>query len=132
MADVEVDDLLFGSVEKAHAGTVLSELVDAGEADGYPRLVLDVQLKQHSSKRFDGGRVGKFAGIERANVRDALDDLDSGRSGRRVIGADENVAFDRMVQSAEATEPRGGTSGWNSWATLASAFAIEITTLPWS
>ena len=29
-----------------------------------------------------------------------------------------------------ATDPRGGTSGWNSLPTLARAFAIEITTLP--
>src|SRR4051794_37750637 len=29
-----------------------------------------------------------------------------------------------------ATEPRGGTSGWNSWPTLARALAMEITILP--
>jgi hypothetical protein len=42
--------------------------------------------------------------------------------------------FGTAACTLAATEPRGGTSGWNSPPTRASALAIEITTLPasWS
>jgi hypothetical protein len=42
------------------------------------------------------------------------------------------ATFDRgtAAWTLAATEPRGGTSGWNSWPTLARALAIEMTTLP--
>ena len=36
----------------------------------------------------------------------------------------------RAAWTLAATDPRGGTSGWNSWPTLASALAMEMTTLP--
>ena len=73
-----------------------------------------------------------------------------------VVGADQHVALDRVRRGRRApwparggsaaatcdlgtaactlaaTEPRGGTSGWNSWPTLARALAIEMTTLPCS
>src|SRR5690606_18708292 len=38
--------------------------------------------------------------------------------------------FGMAAWTLAATDPRGGTSGWNSWPTLARAFAMEITTLP--
>ena len=101
-----------------------------------------------------GVALRQLAGVERAQPGILAHDLGDGVGGRRVVGADQHVAVDRLVEVAEllgrqvvegrgdagsraprparcaATDPRGGTSGWNSLPTRTSALAIEMTTLP--
>ena len=40
------------------------------------------------------------------------------------------LALGTAAWTLAATDPRGGTSGWNSWATRARALHIDTTTLP--
>ena len=117
-------------------------------------LVAHVELEEHRGERLDrrgqesspassGRRWGILA------TRSAVASLASGWSEQI-----EHVALDRVVEVAEllgrhvvearrprgsgaapparwrATEPRGGTSGWNSLPIRVRALAIEMTTLP--
>ena len=133
-------------------------LVETGEADGDPGLVADVDLQQHGGERLDGGGVRQLAGVEGPQVRELARRSRwsprwpaGGRSRRArrtrsgwsrspssLAGTWWKAAatHDRGTAACTlaATEPRGGTSGWNSWPTLARALAIEMTTFPrsWS
>ena len=96
-----------------------------------------------------GVALRQLAGVERAQSGILAHDLRRDLGGVRVVGADQHVGLDGLVEVAEllgrhvvearrrprqsgtaactlaATEPRGGTSGWNSWPTRARALAMR-------
>ena len=128
--------------------------VDAGELQRDPGLVPDVQLQQHRREGLDRRGVRQLAGVERAACRGScatmshMTSVASGWSeqtstslsiglaevtelpGRHVVEGRHHLRSGTAACTLAATEPRGGTSGWNSLATRARALAIEITTLP--
>ena len=113
-------------------------------------LVADVELQQHRGERLDrrwrcdsspassGRQPGSCATISLTSLDGVR--VVASRSARRVsigwsrspsslAGRWWNAATTRQPGTAActcaATEPRGGTSGWNSWPTRTSALAIR-------
>src|SRR5437588_13128202 len=75
--------------------------IEPRETDGGPRLVADVDLQDHGGEGLDGRRCRKGAGVHRAQTGNLGDQLGRGRRRVGVVGTDEDVTLEGVVEIAE-------------------------------
>src|SRR5262249_57171014 len=75
--------------------------LDPEETETAFALVTEVDREQHGGEGLEADRVRERPAVEPAHVRDARDEIEDGLAGSVVVGADDHVAVDRVIEGAE-------------------------------